>query len=123
VFDRFPEILPLERVAQHIGVAPLEVWQGARREYPVKQTTLRVYGRLLATLGQTFLQTRYYTLLDAHCLEALEQRVQERTAALHREMAERQRLEQEAQRAQHFALLGRLRWRSSVRPGRGRRSR
>lgn len=38
----------------------------------------------------------------------LEQRVADRTAALQREMAERQRLEQEAQRAQHFALLGRL---------------
>jgi len=31
-----------------------------------------------------------------------------KTAALQREMAERQRLEREAQRAQHFALLGRL---------------
>jgi signal transduction histidine kinase len=38
----------------------------------------------------------------------LELRVQERTADLHREMAERRRLEHEAQRAQHFALLGRL---------------
>jgi two-component system sensor histidine kinase HydH len=38
----------------------------------------------------------------------LEQRVQERTVQLHREMAERRRLEHEAQRAQHFALLGRL---------------
>ena len=38
----------------------------------------------------------------------LEQRVQERTTALLREMTERQRLEGEAQRAQHFALLGRL---------------
>jgi signal transduction histidine kinase len=38
----------------------------------------------------------------------LEERVQERTDALHREMAERRRLEHEAQRAQHFALLGRL---------------
>jgi signal transduction histidine kinase len=38
----------------------------------------------------------------------LEHRVQERTAALHHEMAERRRLEHEAQRAQHFALLGRL---------------
>ena len=34
--------------------------------------------------------------------------MQERTAALYREIAERQRLEREAQRAQHFALLGRL---------------
>jgi len=38
----------------------------------------------------------------------LEQRVQERTAALRREMAERLRLEGEAQRAQHFVSLGRL---------------
>src|SRR5262249_3407497 len=38
----------------------------------------------------------------------LEQRVQERTAALYQEMAERQRLEREARGAEHFALLGRL---------------
>lgn len=38
----------------------------------------------------------------------LESQVQERTAALRREIAERQRLEHEAQRVQHFALLGRL---------------
>jgi signal transduction histidine kinase len=38
----------------------------------------------------------------------LERQVQERTAASHQEMAERQRLEREAQRVQHFALLGRL---------------
>jgi signal transduction histidine kinase len=38
----------------------------------------------------------------------LEQRVAERTAALEQAMAERQRLEREAQRAEHFALLGRL---------------
>ena len=47
-----------------------------------------------------------HALQQAHDL--LEQRVQERTAALHQEMAERQRLEREAQQAQHFALLGRL---------------
>jgi signal transduction histidine kinase len=46
--------------------------------------------------------------MDAHRLEVLEQRVQERTAALHREMAERQHLERAAQRAEHLALLGRL---------------
>jgi signal transduction histidine kinase len=38
----------------------------------------------------------------------LEQQVTARTAALVHEMAERQRLEREAQRAQHFAMLGRL---------------
>lgn len=40
--------------------------------------------------------------------EDLEQRVTERTAALQRAMEERQHLEREAQRAEHFALLGRL---------------
>jgi signal transduction histidine kinase len=38
----------------------------------------------------------------------LEQQVTARTAALVHAMAERQRLEREAQRSQHFALLGRL---------------
>ena len=44
----------------------------------------------------------------AEAAATLEARVGERTTALHREMAARQRLEQEAQRVQHFALLGRL---------------
>jgi PAS domain S-box-containing protein len=44
----------------------------------------------------------------ARAAAELEQRVAERTAALHEAMAERQRLEREAQRVQHFALLGRL---------------
>jgi PAS domain S-box-containing protein len=43
-----------------------------------------------------------------HLQATLAQRVEERTVALHQEMAQRQRLEQEAQRAAHFALLGRL---------------
>lgn len=38
----------------------------------------------------------------------LEQRVAERSTALEQAMAERQRLERAAQRAEHFALLGRL---------------
>jgi len=61
-----------------------------RLEHPVKRATLRVYGRLLATLGNAFLQTRYHTIMEAHRL------------------AEHQRLELEAQRVEHFALLGRL---------------
>ena len=108
VFDQYPEQLLLEHVATRLGLSPDAVWQVARLELPVKRATLRVYGRLLATLGQAFLHTRYHTLLDAQRLAALEQRFQERTAALHHEIAERQRLEHEAQRVQHFALLGRL---------------
>lgn len=44
----------------------------------------------------------------AQAAAELEQRVQERTVALQQEMLERQRLEREAQRVQHFTLLGRL---------------
>jgi signal transduction histidine kinase len=108
VFDQYPEQLLLEHVATHVGLSPQAVWQVARLEPPVNRATLRVYGRLLAHLGQAFLQARYHTLLDAQRLEALEQRFQERTAALHHEIAARQRLERDAQRVQHFALLGRL---------------
>ena len=108
VFDQYPEQLVLEAVAQRLGVPPAPLWQVARREVPVKRATLLVYGRLLAALGQAFLHTRYHALLDAQRFAALEQRFQARTAALQHEIAARQRLEHEAQRVQHFALLGRL---------------
>jgi len=44
----------------------------------------------------------------ARAAAELEQRVEERSAALRQALAERLRLEQAAQRAEHFALLGRL---------------
>src|SRR5437016_3207967 len=68
VFDQYPEQLPLERVAKDLGLAPAPVWQMARLEHPVKRSTLEVYADLLATLGQTFLQTRYHTLIEAERL-------------------------------------------------------
>jgi signal transduction histidine kinase len=108
VFDQYPQQLVLEHVARRLGLSPDAVWQVARLEVPVKRATLRVYARLLAVLGQAFLHARYHRLLDAQRLAALEQRFQERSAALQQEVAERQRLEREAQRVQHFALLGRL---------------
>ncbi len=70
VFDQYAEQLPLEQVAKQLGLSPDKVWQVARLEHPVKRATLEVYADLLATLGQTFLQTCYHT------------RAQERTAEL-----------------------------------------
>jgi len=74
VFDQYPEQLRLEQVAKQLGLSPAPSWQAARLEHPVKRATLEVYADLLATLGQTFLQTRYHTILAA------ERRGQERTA-------------------------------------------
>ena len=63
-------------------------------------------GGIIALTDITARQQAEQALQQAH--DELELRVQERTTALRREIAERQRLEGEAQRAQHFALLGRL---------------
>src|SRR6266849_319826 len=74
VFDQYPEQLPLEQMARQLGLPLAPVWQAARLEHPVKRATLEVYADLLATLGQTFLQTCYHTIL------ATERRLQEITA-------------------------------------------
>ena len=88
VFDQYPEQLVLEHVAVTFGLRPQQVWQLARLEQPVKRATLRVYADLLATLGHTFLRTRYDTVIEASRLaemtrlrDLLEQRTQELTEA------------------------------------------
>jgi signal transduction histidine kinase len=136
VFDQYPEQIVLTHVAKQLGLSPDVVWQKARLECPIKRDTLYVYADLLVSLSQTFLQARYDAIQEAerlaemtelrdqaeqahyqalqaeealqHAYAELEQRVQERTTALYQEMTERQRLEREAERDQHFALLGRL---------------
>ena len=65
VFDHYPDQLPLEQVANAFGLPPHEVWQRARLEHPINKESLRVYGNLLATLGQTFLLTRYHATMEA----------------------------------------------------------
>jgi signal transduction histidine kinase len=72
-----------------------------RALYAAQQRHLAVQA---ATLAQ--LHARDQALQDLNA--TLEQQVTARTAALRHEMAERQRLEREAQRVQHFALLGQL---------------
>ena len=72
-----------------------------RQLYALQQRHLAAQA---ATLAQ--LQARDQALHDLNA--TLEHQVTARTAALRHEMAERQRLEREAQRGQHFALLGRL---------------
>jgi signal transduction histidine kinase len=102
--------LLLEHVATRVGLSPQAVWHVARLEPPVTPATLRVYGHLLATLGQAFLHARYHTLLDAQRLAVLEHRFQERTAALHHEIAEHTAAEAQVHQAhsQLRALMARL---------------
>jgi PAS domain S-box-containing protein len=65
VFTQYPEQLVVERVAEQFGLPPGRAWQRARREHPIRRATLEVYADLLATLGQTFLQTQYHSLTEA----------------------------------------------------------
>jgi signal transduction histidine kinase len=88
VFDQYPEPAVLEHVAVRLGLPSGKVWQLARLEAPVKRATLRVYADLLATFGNTFLQTRYDAVLEAHRLaemtrlrDLLQQRTQDLTVA------------------------------------------
>jgi hypothetical protein len=110
VFDQYSEQLRLEYLATRVGLSPQEIWQVARLELPVKEGTVRVYGRLLAALGRALLHTRYHILMDAQRLAALEQRFQERTAALYHEVAERKEAEAQVHQAhaQLRALMARL---------------
>jgi signal transduction histidine kinase/ActR/RegA family two-component response regulator len=68
VFDQYPDEHALEHVALQLGLRSEDVWELARREHPVKQATLRVYARLLATLGETFVRTRSHTIGEAERL-------------------------------------------------------
>ena len=109
VFDQYPEQLLLEQVAKKCRLSPEIVWQRARLEHPVKQATLRVYGDLLAALGQTLLQTRYHTLLEAERLaEMTRLRDCAVTAMTERARAEEEnrRLEARMQHAQKLECLG-----------------
>ena len=78
-----------------------------RRQHELRAlhaTQQRHLAKQAALLAQ--LQARDQALQDLNA--TLEQQITARTAALRHEMAERQRLEREAQRVQHFALLGQL---------------
>jgi len=96
VFTRYPEQLPLQHSARQLLLSPGKVWESARLEHPVKQSTLEVYADLLATLGQTFLQTRYHALREAerlaenaklyHALQEADRRKDEFLAMLSHEL-------------------------------------
>ncbi len=69
VFDRYPEPLPLERVAREFGLSAQQVWRLARAQAPISRAQLTVYGDLLRTLGQAFLRQRYSAVLERRLAE------------------------------------------------------
>ena len=70
VFDRYPEPLPLKRVAREYGVSAQQLWDVARKQRPVSGASLQASGDLLCALGHAFLQQRYGAILEANLAEA-----------------------------------------------------
>ena len=70
VFDRYPEPLPLRRVAKEYGVSAQQLWEVARKQRPVSSAILLASGELLCALGHAFLQQRYGAILEANLAEA-----------------------------------------------------
>ncbi|HEY7493964.1 MAG TPA: PAS domain S-box protein, partial [Candidatus Tectomicrobia bacterium] len=120
VSDEIPALL--ERLARGEHITHYETQRvrkdGTRLDVslsisPIRDPTGRIIGASKIARDVTERKRLEARLQEAYT--TLEQRVQERTAALstvnealRREIAERQRLEGEARRAEHFALLGRL---------------
>jgi PAS domain S-box-containing protein len=118
--DEIPRLL--ERLTREERIAHYETQRmrkdGTRLDVsltlsPVRDSSRRIIGA--STIARDITTRKRLDAALQQAYATLEQRVQERTAALsaanealHREIAERQRLEREARRAEHFALLGRL---------------
>ena len=69
VFDRYPEPLPLERVAREFGLSPQRLWHLARHAAPISRSNLFIRGNLLFTLGQAFLRKLYAGILEKRLAE------------------------------------------------------
>jgi len=70
VFDRYPEPLPLERFARSSGISTQPFWHLTRKQAPIRNATLHVYGELLLSLGIAFLRQRYAAILDRKLAKA-----------------------------------------------------
>jgi PAS domain S-box-containing protein len=64
VFNRYPEPLPLQRVARELGISQQELWQHAIQQVPVSRGTLQIYANFLMSLGQAFLGQRHASILE-----------------------------------------------------------
>jgi len=62
-FDRYPELLQLERVAKTFSLSPQQLWNLARQSVPISRGHLITFGMLLGTLSRAFLQERHSIVL------------------------------------------------------------
>jgi PAS domain S-box-containing protein len=69
VFDRYPDQLPLRRVAKEFGVSAPQLWDIARRQRPVSSASLQASADLLLALGEAFLRQRHGAILEAMLAE------------------------------------------------------
>jgi PAS domain S-box-containing protein len=64
VFNRYPEPLPLRRVARHYGISPQQLWHQAIQQVPTTKATLAVFANLLMSLGEAHFGQRHAALLQ-----------------------------------------------------------
>lgn len=102
VFDHYPNHLQLHKLAGKLHLSAEKVWLSARAEYPIRRETLQVYGKLLESLGNAFVQARYQAITDAERLNEMG-----RLRDLSTEVAVEQR-ELAAQRAQQIEITARI---------------
>ena len=69
IFDRYPEPLPLQRVAKQFGISARLLWHEAVQQKPISRTTLQMYSDLLAALADSFLQQRFAVMLHRKVVE------------------------------------------------------
>ena len=73
VFDRYPELLLLERVARQYGLSGQTLWRLARQSVPISHATLTTYGNLLSALGQAYLEQRHATILQRELAKSVQE--------------------------------------------------
>lgn len=65
VFDRYPDPLPLRRVAKEFSISAQDLWDIARMQRPVTSAIQQSSAGLLRVLGEAFVQQRYGAILEA----------------------------------------------------------
>ncbi len=69
VFDKYPENLPLEKLAKRLNLGG-QVWELARRAPPIRMPTLRVYADMLAIFADAVLQGAYSVIQAEQLVES-----------------------------------------------------